>query len=77
MFFYSLSDVFCISLSVNLIAALMLLCLYYLHCVKQYVNQLNIICSHLNCHIKCTKCAHNDKKYEKISIFCFVLVFYV
>ena len=70
-----LSDAPYLSLLVSLTAALTLLHSCCLHCIKQYVNQLNIICLHLNCHIKCTKCAHNDKKYKKKSTFCSVLAF--
>ncbi len=66
---YSLLSAPHISLSVSLIVTLTLLHLYCLYCVKQYVNQLNIIYLCLNCYVKCTKYKHNDKKCEKISIF--------
>jgi len=74
---HSLSDVLCLLLSVSLTAALALLCLYCLCCIKQYVNQSNIICLCSNHYVKYTKCAHNDKKYEKKSTFCSVLAFCV
>jgi len=74
---YSLLSVSHISLSVSLIAALTLLHLCCLHCIKQYVKQLNIIYLCLIHHVKCTKDAHNGKKCKKKSTFCFVLAFYV